>query len=414
MTVRKFLPFLIIGVVLFGCKDDDIVSNRTIFRITFKDASNNPPDSWIVLRDDDTGELIDARMLDKTSTNVFDSKKRIKSGKMTVTYFEAPFGGSAASVRVFSGVDVGSNWTKSDEGRYQSDPDSPLNAGQYNLTINNVPPLYQFSVSDKYGSTRLNVNADYLNSAITISPGYSTGVKQLVTIDPQVGKQKYAFIEGISTGEEVVLDYSQFKEFGSYVHLSAQGAADNNIYVTGYDVAKYYNGYDIYSIYNNGYAPADFVKSDMNIGVLPDLPVDRFTINYRSDYYEYYGAIPSSLNFVHSDLLITDISLDHFIVQGTTRYKFSVLNYFHYPDDNSDPFIDLYFYSPEGVFKHFDPLTDEIVSKYSLKINKVRYGRMTITTGTRTYQDQLEYMFAKEFDSTKPYELTTINVFELN
>ena len=398
--MRYSLLFFLV-LLLIGCSDDDTVSNRRIFSMDYNADSIDPVTGvWIVLRDDETGELIEAREL-VNGLNSFESTKRIKSGKLTVTHFIAS---SGAYMRVYSDVEVGSEWSNGIDRYQQSDPQSPSLSGEYYLTITNVPALYAFTITDKYGFKN-HIDANYENGTVKIFSDFSNGEKQLITIDPQVGKQKYAYVEDLHVGKIVTLDYSDFKEFDSYLHLPYEGTKEEIAYAAGYTTAKYYNGYDTYRLYYGGtYAPNDFVKKDMNIGILKDLPIYRIWLYNGFSEYQYYGPVPHSVERKSSEVWVTDPSFKNFSITGTGRYNYSRIAFSHISEGSGDPSIYVEIYSQEGDLKFSDPLTDEMESTYHLKMDDLKYSTMEIMSGTRTLKDAINMTYRSDFDFTKAYE----------
>ena len=411
--MKKSLYLLFSLCVIFSaCKDDDVVSNRVIFKFSLKDPIYDMGDRWIVLHDDESGEVIDSRLITKGEVAIFESTKKIAGDKMTVTYFRASDrGGSWA--QVFAGVGVGSEWTSMDEGRNQSGSDSHGVSGTYSLTINNAPTLYSFTIADKTGTTLPNVKAVNDNGTIILSPRFNTGLKQLVSIDPLDGKQKYAFIENIGQDENVVLDYNDFKEFDKYIEIDFPSYS--YIDVKAYPgLSKFYNTYDLY--YNNEYGLWDNLeKQELNLGVLNEFPLYRITTYSGIVDYSYLGPAPSKIDYPNfGEFVVTDTGIDTYKIEAGSNFNHRHVNYrYNPPSGSSDRSIQIEYYGPQDSKLH-DALSDEIIAKYSLKMDKLEYGRSDVTFGTQTYPKLLDYYFADVYDPSEPFEITTISVREEN
>jgi hypothetical protein len=404
--VKKILLPLIIAIVLFSCKDDDLVSNRVIFKYT--QISNVPKgvDCWIVLRDDETGELIDSRKVFYNTPEVFESKKKIASGKMTVTYFQGPdYKDNTPYIRVVSGVEVGGDWVTYAE-QQPNDPGAPALDGTYSLTIMNAPELYSFALSDKYGITNTDP-AEFDAGVVTVNAGFRTGLKQLVSIDPIFGDQKYLYVDDINDLDEITLDYNDFKEFDHYIPVTFE-SFNTTISMIGYsNQANYYNGSWLYDDFFYSYVNG-LNKSNKKIGILDEFPVYRIRMLGGNALYSKVGAAPSSLDLPTQTFSIADNTVTPFKVVTTDNYTYAQAGYQHFPTGGGDPYFYLDYYYPDGDVKHFDILTDEIISKYSLVMTPLKLEQAKVIFGTQTYPEALDFMFGPHYDASKPYEMTTV------
>lgn len=400
---NSFLLIICLCVLFTGCNDDDTVPNRVIFTFTLKDPIFRTTPHWIELRDDDSGELIDSRLLVKNEPAVFESTKRIASGKLTVTFFRSPgvTTGGTAIIQVYAGVDVGSEFTWTDDIRNKSNPNAENLIGQYNLTINNAPALHAFCVSDKNSSKRLNVMPVPDNGSISMSPGFSEGnLKQIVMIDPkEKGKPTYTFLEDLDNNKEVVLDYNDFKEFDRYIKVG-ESALHGSISVKGYEgPATYYNGWEMYQTISD----EDPQKSALYIGVLDELSTYRVHIyNLGSVDYNYLGPPPAEISIPTTDAVVTDPGFSTYKIQTSTDYNYVLATYIYFPPSgSSDNRVDIEYYSPKGEIRHHAPLSDELVNTYSLQMDKAAYFNTVMTLGTQTYSKLLDFKFASVYDQTQ-------------
>lgn len=412
--MKKFVLLIILIASLWACKeDDDVVPNRVIFTFTLKQPLFNDDDRWIVLRDDETGELIDARQVTASEPAVFESTKKIASGKMTVSYVRAAQAANASVwAKVYAGIDIGSSWTSNDDIRNKTNPDTEPWSGTYDLTINNAPTLYSFALSDKNSRTNRNTKAVNDNGTITMTGGFSNGVKQLVSIDPPEGKQKYSFIESIGVDENIVLDYNEFEEFDKYIKLDP-AFTYAYVDVMGYPgPATFYNGYTIYD--NNEYGLSDALeKPEMNVGILNELSTYRISISYFTFFYQYLGPAPAEVKFpTFGQFEVIKTGFKDYELKTSGDYNHTRASYYFYPQSGNGVQID--YWSPKGNPKHFVPFSDEILSKYGLDMDQLEYGHTDVSVGSQTYSKLLDYYFADEYDQSQHYEITTIRAIEVN
>ena len=412
----KYTLLIFVSILVFvtSCKDDDVVDNRVIFKFTLKDPIYATADRWIILRDNESGEVIDSRQVQKNETAIFESTKKIPSGKMTVTFFRA-YDSPTARAQVYSGVDVGSEWTSSEDLRNKAKPDGPETSGTYNLRIINAPTLYSFTLSDENGPTNMNTKAVNDNGIITLEAGFTTGNRQMVSIDPLEGNQRYAFIEDIDFNENIVLDYNDFKEFDRYIGLSMlYGDIQVRAYPT---VAKFYNGYDTY--YNNEYGSSEsLTKEVMKLGVLEEFKTYRITLNLNRIEYRFLGPPPSSIDPMRGEFVegfvLAETDFANYKLETTSDYNHRYVNYHYNGQRASDRSLDVEYYGPKGDWKLPDALTDEIIAKYSLKMDQPKYGLTEVSLGTETYEKLLDYYFSADYDPGEPFEITTVYVKTAN
>lgn len=404
---KCFRVFIIFLAVVTGCKhEEEVVPNRVIFKFTMKSPIHSNTNRWIVLRDDETGELIESRQLTVDGTATFESTKKIGSGKLSVSYFKAPdFASDVAIIDVFAGIDVGSEWTSQDDSRDQYDPDTPFSPGNvYSLTINNAPDFYSFTLTDKYGPVDLD-DPKNNNGTIAITAGFNEGYTQLLSIYPAGGKQKYIYIDDIEYREEIVLDYNDLKEFDKYIPVEYTRPADYIFMQVYPGPAKYANTYSLYETIRG-------IPFALNLGVLDEFPVYSFQVFSDSIYHTYLGPAPSAITRPHiGKFTIKETAIDKYTLTASEEYNHRTVYYKYNPaEGSSETYIDLRYHGPAGDWKQYDPLTDELVTKFALKMDQVQYSYTDVSTGTQTYSKLLDYYFAPEYDSNEPYEIIRISL----
>jgi hypothetical protein len=355
-----FLFLLSLGVLMSACKDDeDKVPNRTIFTFTLN--SWDSMDYWIIIRDNENGDLIEERRLTVDNRSlVFESTKPLKNNKIDVTLFQISNGVVAD---IYAGIDIGAEWTWPYKSVPVTQPNTGGDAGVYSLKIINVPSLFSFNVSDKFGN-RLNYHEgqDHLFSAktITCTPNITgNGHTQLVSIDTGTGKQKYAMIDNVSVGT-VTLDYSAFKEYDRYVNFTFPGTNSLSSLVYGQggeDPYINYYSYIIQQYWSNSAKPWE--KSELNIGVLNSIDKYRIDLDVSGTYhYTSFGPAPASIQYVDpASYSVSATTIHDYSITSSTPFTFRVAN-FGYLDGKS---VQFYYHAPAGYTgKHHDPISSSM------------------------------------------------------
>lgn len=400
--------------LLYSCRDDDSVGNRTIFTFSVITPLKNYSNAWVILRDSETGDVLESRMLSATTNpHKFESTRKISNDKMTVTVFWAPNQKAKfAYAQVFSQVDIGSEWTGGDTARtITSIP--PEYIDNYALRINNPVRPYSFTLSDKYGSTQLTSFGITGDNKLQTYAGIRGSRRQLISIDPNEGKLKYLFVEpegnGAENGNYYDVDYNDFKEFDSYINLPITGMSYSDIKVIGYpSTPEYYNSYQLYDNINIPWNMHVSKGENLSIGLLDEFPIYRIDIIYGGIEYHRMGSTPSSLDIKgnFNKYNIADTAMRSFHIDALDHYNFSVSTY-RYVDESSFS-MQVDYYEPENG-PRFDALTDEIASTYILKPGRLKYFRTKIHTGTETYSKMIENTFTDKYDVAEFYENLVLN-----
>jgi len=209
---KALFPLAFLVLVASACTDNhEVVFSRTIFSFTPGVVAGE--EAWIVLRDSETGDLIDSRQLTPYIPNTFESTKKIGGGKISVTYFRA-IGGQFYS-EVYTNVAVGSAWTT--RGYKQSDVPRDF-TGRYNLEVKGTPLLESLAVSDKYGMTGDAGSTDLLSGEVkmTVFTDVSLDHQHLISTVTRTGAVKYLMLENVDADPAFDLN-SAYEESNVFV-----------------------------------------------------------------------------------------------------------------------------------------------------------------------------------------------------
>lgn len=390
-------------VLISSCKNDDDVPSRTIFTFTGRNAGGVHEDWWILLHDNESGDLIDAKQVFEKQTTTFESKKKISGNKMTVTFFRGSNTSLGSNVAdIHRDIDVGAEWSY---GFRDNVTQTNIEyGGEYSLSVTDVPTLYSSTVTDGYGEIEFTNGFKYADNILSATPFTSNSTKTpMVVIETTEDHPKYYMLNGdIIADEEFNISYNDFKDFDKYLTVDLpEGEILDQSYISGdYDqsLAVYY-----------GYILQDFnwqqgipIKSTINVPLLNS--ISKYYIYLRTNTWIYtsQGNPPSSIEFVSSDgYTSTGQSFDDFKVTTTKDYVYSQ-SYFGYSSGNTH--TDLTYYAAKGSEKPFYTLTSDLEQKYLVDKSKITYNGTFFNVKGRTHADVVRWMFDNDFDLNSTYE----------
>lgn len=412
--MKKIALLLSLCLLLATCKENDTpteVSNRAIFTFTFTDNYPNT-ETWIVLRDNSSGELIDSRQITVPNTPVvFESTKPITNNKIDVTVFEAKDPNGNSLVQVYPAIDIGAIWMYPGKtgGNYHEIPDYGGYIGYYTLKVNNVPSLFTINVSDKFGELAVYEGTyTYSSGTITAHPIITgNGHSQLVTIDTGSGKPKYTMVDDPVVDKVVNLDYSTFKEYDRYVNFVFPTTKQFSDDVRGYEQGFPIN-HDSYVMHYYFNSPVE--RSELNFGVLNSLPnygIELY-VSPGDDSFTYasYGPAPTSIAYVSSSSFeVSSTSIGDYKIINSIPFDYRAASYRYSAHQVT---IQFSYYAPQGYpVQHRDALTPELVTKYGIDMSLLVYTGTSFQIG-RSYNDFLKYTFDPGQDIHAPYSETSV------
>ena len=405
--MRKLQALILLPIIIFSCRDDD-GPVRTVFSVSQSDI----PDEvivWVIVRNGESGELIDAKQVGSSKLD-FETNKVKDGQKLSVSIVAiSTWDVSDARVTIFNGVDVGSSWTLSESDEQVIGYKCPQ-PGTYSLTINNVPSLYAYGLSDKYGERTY--GTFFENNAITCKYAEFCDSPQLVTIDPGNGiEPRYTFIENLGAGmPDVNLNYNDFKKFDKYLKFTFPSTQHLYALVTTYE------GDDpndrSYVLYDNllwGYERKQ--ASQINFGFLDRFARYRVQIDMQWYHFKSYGRPPESIEYAGpEDFTITDRSVNNYAFTTSKEITYTLVRYLYSPSsgDPAGPSLFYDYFDPPGHTKHFDALTPELIDKYNLPVDKIKYDHSTFYL-RYPYSDLIKSGFDPEAARRQDYQAAWVN-----
>jgi hypothetical protein len=410
--MKKLLFSILLMVVVAGCKDNEIPGDpKLIFAITVPGGPDGfGPDTWIVLRDDANGDLIEARQLSTDTTEIFQSTKTFSNNKLAVTFFY-PMNGVTANgyynADVYRGVDVGKEWAVKGIGfPYLNQGNGK---GSYTFHLTDVPTNYFAMISNEFGATG---GAGY-------SPSLWTGFFNVTDVSKNTalviagalpGDLKYMWLDNLAPNGDTTVSFSSniLQSFDKTITMSFPATKNVVTDVRAYDLTKVSEyGYHLHFIP----IPLQFEISDLKIGFLnkfkryaTNITTGSFT--FRSD-----GPAPAAINYVGPDGYTTSMSgsgINGYSITASKDYVYSH-TLFSYQDDYAN--WNFNYYAPKGTTSHYDALTPEIMSKYSIDVSKVKYSQTDFMVKGRSYENLVDSKFNPNYFTGNPqYEESFVEV----
>lgn len=403
LRVMKRSLYLLLAIFAFlsSCDDGDEVPSRTIFTFTNMRGSfpTIAPEVWVIIHDNETQELVDARMV-PNGTTTFESTKRLSSDKITVTIFEASTSSPGYSgSSTYRDVDVGAEWANA---RILKASDDVLYSGDFDLRVTDVPSVYSVVISDGYNETIIPGTFTFDNETIAMSPMASeTARDQMVVVETNDNHPKYLYIEDVRSNQERTVSYNSFKDFDKYLTVELPSPAiAAYMYVTA-DYRKPYQVYKAYSFAHFIWKLSIQEKNEINVGLLNSISNYYIDVRGGSWFYVSQGEAPSSIEYVSNEgYTSTGTTYDNFKITTSKDYVYS---YSSFGYSASGVALSMYHYAPKGSEKPFYSITPEIEAKYKIDRSKLVSEGLTFMVKGRSYADFVSSRYDPEFNFETSY-----------
>jgi hypothetical protein len=393
--MKKLLPLILFCVVVFGCTNDDDAPDepklKTIFTFT---GGGNYSETWIVLRDSETGELIDSKQVKTTAPVIFESDKNISNNKLSVSMVSVDVSGLVLA-GVYNGIDVGAVWTYKPVFQ-NSIKGIGTHLGTYDFQVSDIPEISTYAFSDGINnlSDALSYDGSDLMGNVDLFDNTKTPV---ISIYPTTGKARYKFLKDLSDGDDIAISYNDMTPYDKFVNVKfpAGMAPIGNITIQ--------DGSDYYTIYeNSGFFNQSDDLTEINLGFLNQYNDYSVNLVFDNANFEYmsYGAPPMSIDVVDdSQFEITNRTIDKFSATASHSYSFRAVHYLYdNPDDDND--VDITYFDPSPGAQHHDPFTPELISKFSIEMNKVSFESASFVVGGLNYEQWQSFFFDASDKST--------------
>lgn len=387
---KKLLVFSI-AMFLISCASDDSIPE---LYFTYKaNTDTSESDNWIIIHNEN-GELLDYNKYEENDFIKFETLNPLLTDKISVTLFSYSQTNSDTfhGIKTTTGVDKGTVWD--DKPRLINEGKRNTSIGDFNFTLNNFPSIELLNISNENGEIGGGLSGTGSNGLWTYSASNYTLYEKndyLFTIAEPILDAKYYFLEDIQDGDDISIDYSEFKLFDSYLNIDIPSNTTYLLVLLGFE------DYQDYSI-SEGYVLNQifpFDRNDLNQNLLQIGYLDRFTkyrtqfrVNFDNYTYNYLknGSKPNEI-IVPKDptFNINDNSLQNF--------KFSTdVNFVKYVGKwsystgirNTDWIVSTWEVESQTNLDHkIGELPKEIIMSYpKLKINSLEYFQTDFTIST--------------------------------
>lgn len=405
MRTLLFLTF-VCALLAFSCTKDRTDPKSTIFTVNQPPQNASRIDMWVVVRDGETGELLDSKLLVMAGTTTFETPRSISNHKLSVTVAYSTPGPdfiNICRISVFNGIDVGSEWTMS----YEDLRTDGIITGPFSLSITGVPSVYAFNVSGR--NDGLLSGTTYSNGTLKGDYDFAGLPRQLVSLDPGFGNPRYLWLEDVRPYDTITVDYSDLKEFDRYVNFKFPSTDDVNVYVLGYEGdPRHVSGY---VLYQNEYWRGETQRDEINIGIL-DFPGYYFKVDVGTFHFFSIGSEPKAIEYTSNDAFTVSNanSITGYSVSATKDYLYSTSSYSYFEGSNNTRYS-LTYYSPVGNAKQFEPLDDDLSRAFDFSMEKCAYNQTTFTLKGRPYTDMIDHLMNLKFGvASDPFEEIRVDV----
>ncbi|MBA4745466.1 MAG: hypothetical protein H2058_09410 [Muricauda sp.] len=193
---------------------------------TFEALTNTgDTDDWIIIHDEN-GLLLDFKPFEFGDMFEFQvSEEETQPNNLTITLFNyknSVEGEMLHTIKSYPNISAESHWKYTPNAGANNDPPRNPSTGSFNVTVENVSPKYRW-ISDRQGILVATSGPDlpgftsnYTHENIPIydNPDF------FFTIYDSSNNLKYHSIENVSDGDDIILDYSDFKSFDSYLEVT--------------------------------------------------------------------------------------------------------------------------------------------------------------------------------------------------
>lgn len=405
--MKHFISLSIL-LLLFGCEtaEESTPVVQKVFTLQVE-ADYSSAENWVILHDLD-GNIIDYREFNNGDRVDIETDKSIRDNRVNITLLSHLNLGSTIThtLNSFLGVEIGASWVLKSSTPI---PAPPSQSGIANIEISNLPEIYMFTFTNKYGSSG---NAGYADDALKLTPQLYAGASDiLVSIDQGAGNPKYKFFDNLIDNAIIKLSANELQEFDSYVEVSFQPTKDIFVYVQGFepDRPSNFTGYRLYE----RIFPHTVDKSTLKIGYLNRFEryLSTVVLNYPNSSYFYTkgGAKPGSFNFPFGlTINLNNKSFANYSYTSSSEFKYRITSY-EFRDLVSTPklLVTWNIYSEPGKLK-IGELPSELKSKFpNIQTDKLNHSSSSFYTLGPSYDEYIHFTLNRNAQDL-PFEISGI------
>ena len=393
--IKKNVLFSL-ALLLISCSGDDSpneILEVPVPELYFSFKANNDTsesENWIIIHNEN-GELLDYKSFEENDYLEFKTQNPLLTDNISITLFTYSKinGNKLHAITTTTGVDKGSIWD--DENKPITEGATDVLIGSFNFALTNFHKIEWLNISNENGEMGGGLSGSENGSVWTYSDSDYTLYEKnnyMFTIVENNLDSKYYYLQDIQDGDNISLDYSEFKLFDSYLNINIPINSSYLMVLLGFeDYQDYFdgNGYMLSQIFpfNND----DVNQNPIRIGYLDRLNkymtqfsvyFDNYTYNYKK-----YGAKPNEIIVPdNSTFSITNNSVQNF--EFSTNVNFiKYTSYWSYNTGtwNSDWVENVWkVESPTNLYHNIGNLPDEIFQLHQqLDVNSLEYFRTDFT-----------------------------------
>lgn len=432
MHMKNLFPLLLgILFICYGCSKDesqppnpnptegegpttenpDEQEPEMVTYFTFEALTNTgETDDWIIIHDEN-GVLVDFRPFEFGDIFEFQvSEEEPQPDNFTITLFNyknSVEGEMLHTIKSYPNISAESNWRHTPNAKANNDVQRGSTIGSVSITVNDaISPKYQFFsdrggfIQSDYGPDFEGVTQNIFNENISI---YQEEMLFYSFYDSN-NDVKYYSIENISDGEEIILNYSDFQSYDSYleVNLPQDGASHNLLAVVNVfeenqniSVSNGIHFYFIIDIVDSGYT------DPLKLGYLDAYSKYHSVLSLNNDSYAYslvkFGDKPNEISIPNDATInVLDESISNY--QFETNLDFQIQDV-SWEVTEGERYVDLIqtnwnIISAPGNSGTFGEIPEEIQATYpNLKIEDLNLTATTLHLDFITYPDLLQVEF---------------------
>jgi len=402
------LILLFITFAFCGCTSDDKSEEKDepntmntpeiVFTLNVNTETTNS-DNWIIVHND-RGELIDFKTYENGDVLEIEAVSTLVTDKITITDYINTIenGNDRYNFVTFTEISKGSIWNfKPFEELQNNEEVRGEETGSFDVTISNVPLSANCNISHGFGS--VGGSGSSIGSTITKSVSLYENVSEyLITFTETSGISKQLLIGPGIDGTNINFDYSQFKNFDSYVDVNFQQNVPYFSSVFAFYLNREFSNGGGFHL--NLTFPFDS-SLPIRLGYLNrfDKYFTQLNFNDSNYYYSYknYGEKPEEINVPENiNLSISNSSIKDF--EFSTPLSFNRINSTWQVSEgtiNEDLIQTNWTIIAENAEKHLiGDIPDELLARYpKINLDDLTYSSTSLFLNFDTYDEFIEKRF---------------------
>ncbi len=353
------------------------------------DTSNS--ENWIIVHKDN-GELLDFRPYEGGDKLVFETLENQLTENLMITTLLVNDNNDKKNYfhRTFMEIPKGSVWTAVSQ-TWEESTRNPI-TGSFNLTVTNAPIILNLVVSDSNG---LLASCLCNNNSTPVYIPDSVG-EILVTVNYVDGNTRYAVIDDIQQGSNVILDYGSFTPLDKKLEVSFPPNGRAEGYILAFEEEQ--NPSLLTGNWLSG--PLDsqngIINYKFNMGYL-----DRFKnyithFEFSTDEYSYnFNMLGEEIQKIeipqNLSISIQNYSIESFQFSTNATYKKRIS---YWSSNNESAYVSYRVFSSNTFSGKIGEIPQDIIALYpDIDIIQLQYDQTTILLDNESYSEYIEKLF---------------------